>query len=476
MLCAENVRLYEMMENGRCLADVEDAQQGILITGLRVIPNPSGGVAVHRKQEEMGMPWPYDTVSWTEVRKIVKEVYLADFSGQETAQGHAAPGKKKTGLEVDLEEGGEVRLCYASLTLPGSDTRVEKIRILDDGETAEVLLPKDMLVWAGAPGTWKTVRKEILKRYQAYKETKPEETEEPAAEVTVDRETEEPAAEVTVDRETEEPAKEVTGDEESETPEESMPVKKREVKKNALGRIEVAENNAFLFVPHTMMRMEASSKQSAKRLETVLSKADNSGIGPFEIEILDWVSRLTYSTKAMILDLVLSGFISLGRREKISADKLSSILSRLQKYDLINLLRFVAVDDNGDVINMNSRSAMRVNTLGWTGYSLLKELGRRPGRSNFVNVAEGDMVKRYLTSNQWLIYWLTHYRSEDILDYSTAEIISYRGRDWTGSRVYAVVNMKQKTLTAEPARRCEEFEADKVLKEARRIRKLEEQS
>ena len=77
------------------------------------------------------------------------------------------------------------------------------------------------------------------------------------------------------------------------------------------------------------------------------------------------------------------------------------------------------------------------------------------------------MVKRYLASDQWLIYWLTHYRSEDILDYATTEIISYRGREWMGSRVYAVVNMRQKTLTAEPARRCEEFEADKVLKERR---------
>lgn len=451
MLLAENVRIYGMMENGRCLADVEDAQQGIRITGLCVIPNPTGGVSVHRKAEERGDAWPYDTVTWADVKKLVKEVYLADPSVQKEAGAAPSPESRQTLMEIDIEESGGVQLYYAGLTLPESGERIENIRILDDGESAEVLLPKDMPVWNSTFGSWKKVRKAILRKYQEY--MKNQEAEEAAAD-------EIQAYAAADDIQT---AERKADEEEKET----LPAKKREVKKNALGRIEVAENNAFMFVPQTMMRLEASSKISVRKLETVLSNPDTSGIGPFEIEILDWVSRLTYSTKAMILDLVLSGFISLGRREKISADKLSKILGRLQKYDLINLLHFVAVDDNGDVINTNSHSAMRVNTLGWNGYSLLKELCKRPGRSNFVNVAEGDMVKRYLTSNQWLIYWLTHYPSEEILDYSTAEIISYRGRDWTGSRVYAVVNMKQKTLTAEPARRCEEYEKEKVLKQRR---------
>ena len=236
---------------------------------------------------------------------------------------------------------------------------------------------------------------------------------------------------------------------------------------NALGRVKVANGNAFKFVPHTMMRLENSGRNSARALELAMTNPETSGIGSFEIEVLDWVSQLKYSTKAMLLDLVLSGFISLGRREKISADKMTGVLDRLQKYDLIDLLRFVAVDDEGKVMNKN-KSVARINTLGRTGQLLLKELGRRPRtRDYFANFVDGDTVKRYLTANQWLIYWLTHYSRDEIVSYCPAQILNYMGREWNGARVYAAVDMKKKSMIAEPARRCEEFERESLTEERR---------
>ena len=57
----------------------------------------------------------------------------------------------------------------------------------------------------------------------------------------------------------------------------------------------------------------------------------------------------------MLLDLVLSGYISLGSREKITATKVTDVMNRLYKFDLIEMSRFVAVDDNGEPLEEGRR-------------------------------------------------------------------------------------------------------------------------
>lgn len=230
--------------------------------------------------------------------------------------------------------------------------------------------------------------------------------------------------------------------------------------KNKLGRIMVASGSSFKFVPQTVLQLEpGKKKESTNALIGAINKGE---IGSFELEMLDWISKLKYSTKAMIMDLILSGYISLGKREKISADKISIIFERLYRYNLIDLTRLVAISDEGVALDENRRSVMRVNTLGKTGHILLKEIGRHPQKRDvFTVLADGNTVKKCLSANQWLIYWLTHFTKEQIRDYSIVQLVNMVGVQWSAARIYATVNMEKKTMIAEPVKRCEAFEVKK---------------
>ena len=168
----------------------------------------------------------------------------------------------------------------------------------------------------------------------------------------------------------------------------------------------------------------------------------------------------------MIFDLVLSGYISLGDRAKTSADKVTNVMNRLYKYDLIELSRFISADDNGDALEERKGSIYRVHTLGATGYNILKEMGRHLERRNpFGVLVDGNTVKKQLSANQWLIYWLTHYPKNDILDFSINTIIHLIGPMWNGARIYASINLETVSVIAEPIRRCEDFEKESSVAE-----------
>lgn len=233
--------------------------------------------------------------------------------------------------------------------------------------------------------------------------------------------------------------------------------------RNQLQRMRNAEKTAFRFVPHSVLKLVDVSV-GRKGLAQQIVKAINSpngGIGLLEIEILEWVSTFKYVQKTMILDLVLSGYISLGERSSITADKMTAVMNRLYKYDLIESSNFVAVDDDGNSLADNVGSNYRVHTLGATGYNLLKEMGRHPERRNpFGVLADGNTVKKQLSANQWLVYWLTHYAKGDILDYSVNKVISLIGLKWNAARIYAGINLSTISVIAEPIRRCEDFEKE----------------
>ena len=233
---------------------------------------------------------------------------------------------------------------------------------------------------------------------------------------------------------------------------------------NDLGRVLNAKNTPFAFRPHSILKLISVNNEERKPNPWQVVYAINSpngGIGAFEIEILVWISRLKYVVKTMILDLVLSGFISAPSNRNINANKMTDIMNRLYKYNLIETSQFIAVNDDGSPIEESGKSVYRIHTLGSTGYSLLKEIGRNPDRmSPFSILADGNTVKKHLVANQWLIYWLTHYFQSDILDYSINQVITMIGPEWNAVRIYASINLESISIIAEPIRRCEDFEEE----------------
>lgn len=240
--------------------------------------------------------------------------------------------------------------------------------------------------------------------------------------------------------------------------------------RNSFGRIYNARNTAFAFVPHSILKLvpaEHDRKYIAQKLVTVIN-SPTGGIGAFEIELLDWISRLKYASKTMLLDLVLSGYISRRSRQSITADKISTVMNRLYKYDLIEMSRFTSVDDHGASIEEGKHSNYRIHTLGTTGYNLLKEMGRHPEKRNSFSVlADGNTVKKQLSAMQWLIYWLTHYPKRAIKDYSIQLMMSQLGQRWNRAKIYAGVTLETGTLLAEPVRRVEDFEREEGKEEIR---------
>lgn len=199
-------------------------------------------------------------------------------------------------------------------------------------------------------------------------------------------------------------------------------------------------------------------------LVNALSRGSLGGIGPFEIHILDWISRLRYVSSTMLLDMFRGGYISFGWRETVTQSKLAKIISRMNQYDLIEISNFVTVDDNGlPQEDGKMTSVMRILTLGRTGNTMLHELGRSDARYNaFDTFQDGNTVKRYLAANQWLIYWLTAYPKAVEDNYETAEVIYQKGSDFAGARFYATVTCNNYTMVAEPLRRVEEFEKEEA--------------
>lgn len=237
--------------------------------------------------------------------------------------------------------------------------------------------------------------------------------------------------------------------------------------KNEYGRLYNAENSAFRFYPHTVLRRVENSQsgnvKSHNRLTNLaiaMSKGEQGGIGPFALSILEWVSRLRYVNKAMLTDLVKGGFINKGWRTKIDQNTIDTVIKRMASYDLIVPTQFVAVDDGGNPLDeKDGRAMMWILTLGSSGNSLLHELGSIDSRFNAFDVyRDGNSVKRYLSANQFLIYWLTHYPNLIGDNYYTAIPVFWRGTDYVGAWFYATVSLGEHVLVGESIRRVEDFE------------------
>lgn len=329
----------------------------------------------------------------------------------------------------------------------------------EDG-TITVRLPVNLKKkWVNPRYPWNILCEMLKKEFRDYTENQSENERKEKAEKPEEQLEPEEAEEQKIWENTEETQRE----EIQEVKEQISEKKLKEMEmKNQVGRIRNAANTAFLFVPHSILKLvERTSPKNLTRQIVYALNSPQGGIGSFEIEILDWISKLKYASKTMILDLVLSGYISLGNREKINANKMIDVMNRLYRYDLIEMSILVAVDDDGNQPDAGKGTKYRVCTLGGTGYNLLKEMGRHPERRNpFGVLADGNTVKRQLTANQWLVYWLTHYEKQDILDYATSTVIYLIGPKWNGARIYASINLETVSVIGEPIRRCEDFEKE----------------
>ena len=161
-----------------------------------------------------------------------------------------------------------------------------------------------------------------------------------------------------------------------------------------INRISRGGHSPFRFVPNSMLRLERLIPNSEEGSEgkkgkntnmqepfktlplTALVSAMNVGetlIGPFEIDVLTWINKLRYMTTSMIMDLYVSGYISPSWR-KINKDKFASVAKRLDKYGLIDVTKFVSM--NEDHFAVESKGASRIYTLGANGNTLLNQMGR----------------------------------------------------------------------------------------------------
>ncbi|MDO5407789.1 MAG: hypothetical protein Q4F28_10760 [Eubacteriales bacterium] len=367
--------------------------------------------------------------------------------------------EQKNFLHIEVEYCTGYSLCaFVDFILPGSTHEWKNfyIRELESGEVV-VKTPNTLHgKWSNPHYPWKVLCEMIEKEYRRFKETsgfsdKTEEDLEQSHEVESEKH--------------EKTEAEFNNEAERKSEEPVMSKKKKQLLDtcNQLGRVRNAEHSAFSFVPHSILKLvpaEFDRKYLVQKLIAALNSPQG-GIGAFEIEILDWISRLKYVSKTMLLDLVLSGYISLGNREKITATKVTDVMNRLYKFDLIEMSRFVAVDDNGEPLEERKKAIYRIHTLGATGYNLLREMGRHPERRNSFGVlADGNTVKKHLSATQWLVYWLTHYSKDEILDYSINTILNQMGQKWNGAKVYAIITFDAAVIVAEPVRRCEDFEIE----------------
>lgn len=234
---------------------------------------------------------------------------------------------------------------------------------------------------------------------------------------------------------------------------------------NELGRIQNADESPFRFVPQSVLRkINGDSEQDRRMTEKLvdaLTKGPNGGgIGPFEIMIVSWVQKLRYTTKMMVLDLIRGGYISRGWRDKVSKDKVKDVIDRLERFNLVDISRFVAVDENGVRLD-NRQSNERILTLGKLGNVMLHEMGNSASRFYPFDVfQDGNTVKRYLAANQWLVYWLVHFPEAIGNDYRATEVVYRRGSELKGARLYATVTCNECVMAAEPLRRVEAFEEE----------------
>lgn len=434
---------YSLIVRTEAIVATTLTSTGELIEGIHLVYAKDKDTIQVFMPKEMNYYWNNSSIEWDELVEIVSKEYRKQVL-------HEDCKNISDTVIIEFTKIQEVTTCLVDVNLPHKKNIIKgfRIRVIKGEGRIIISTPKWMGRWNDNRVTWYDLCTLIANEYNKYsvveRRTAEEHQETKSHEVS-------PQSDVTVD--------------------ECGPIvhsAKQQLKdKNELGRIKNAENSSFVFYPRTVLRAVATtdgsgseSKRKLFDLVSALNKGSLGGIGPFEINILEWIAKLRYVSSTMLLDLIKAEYVSFGWRNDVTQAKLNKIIRRMANYQLITLTRFVTVNDEGG-LDKDSSSVMRIITLGRNGSVLLHELGKSTARYNAFDIfQDGNTVKRFLTANQWLIYWLKTYKDEIGEDYETSCIIHLKGVEYIGARIYATVTINDCPLVAEPIRRVEEFEID----------------
>lgn len=414
---------------------------GELIEGVHLVHTKDKDTIQVFMPKKMNYYWNNASIEWDLLVEIVSKEYRKQVL-QEDCENLSDT------VIIEFSNKQEVTTCLVDVNLPHKKNIIKgfRIRAIKGAERIIISTPKWMGRWNDNRVTWYNLCTLITTEYNKYSVVESKAAEKHQETYSYE---DSPQGNATVD----------------ESSSIVHSAKQQTKEKNELGRIKNAENSSFVFYPRTVLRAVASSDGSgseSKRklfdLVSALNKGSLGGIGPFEINILEWIAKLRYVSSTMLVDLIKAGYVSFGWRSDVTQAKLSKIISRMAEYQLITLTRFVTVNDDGSLDN-NNYSVMRIITLGRNGSILLHELGKNTTRYNAFDIfQDGNTVKRFLTANQWLVYWLKTYKDEIGENYETSCIIHLKGVEYVGARIYATVTINDCTMVAEPVRRVEEFE------------------
>lgn len=407
------ITLYSYKDNGDCFADFEYELLGISIKEC-VVRFKNNKPYVYMP-ESYKKQWPYENIEWIDIR---------DFIAKQCKQSTMLPQKEER-LKHKYQEYIPIVSVYDvtsegtalfDIEIPELEYTVKAgtIYYMSD-DNINIYLPHDYPVIVKHGLTRKSVLKRIREEY----------------------------------------IKQISGLE--ITPYSKCEDDPLNPIRNKYGRIMNAEGAPFAFIPHTELRPIGAMTDNKKTLRPLLEALRNNNIGAFEIDTLSLIEKFRYLTKSMIIDLFAGGYISHGWRNNITLNKLSLIFNRLAKYKLVNVSKFMCVDDS-DKNNITSEAMYQIYTLGENGNKLLDELSRAHHYNPFDVYQNGNFVKSILASNQLLTYWLSAYPNEINNNYETARKVNVLGAEKNGARIYSLVTIGNKSMIGEPVRRTYDFE------------------
>lgn len=231
---------------------------------------------------------------------------------------------------------------------------------------------------------------------------------------------------------------------------------KNSPQKDETGKVIVAQNNPFQYIPNSVFWPEHRVVQNGVGVRDNNLAVKNLGIalrsgnvGRFELDVLSWITKLVYVKNTMVLDLIRGGYIKAPSTFNITLQKVGDKLLRMYKYNLVDIYRLASIDDDGRI---SSKSMHRIYTITNYGHNQLKDIGRESAYNPFVVLQDADTIKQRLSLNQWLIKWITCF-SEYINRYLLNKVLVAKIPMLYAARINAIVECNFQPVFAMPVRR-----------------------
>lgn len=213
------------------------------------------------------------------------------------------------------------------------------------------------------------------------------------------------------------------------------------------GRIKNPENNPLEYYPNTELRIIGGEKRKVI-INYTYNMINRGHFTYFHMDILKWIGILRYAKSSNLIQLNARGYIG----ESFSAKRVKSSIDTLYKCGLVNRSKAVTVDENtGNILNT---AGWQILTLDRMGVNLLKSVyGNEYKIDNYALLRDYTTIRSNLSTNQWLIYWLTQYPEHVKNNYRLDRIIYKKSIEFVGAKIDAYVNIKGHELVAESVRK-----------------------